>query len=80
MHKTTIYLPENLELRLDAFASSSGISKAELIRKAVADMLDRLAGSSRSRDLPVFDSGREMSAEQMDDSAYEHIRQQAARR
>lgn len=79
MHKTTVYLPESLELRLDAFASSSGISKAELIRKAVADLLDRLSRQDSSR-LPVFDSGKPMSPQRMDDSIYDHIKQQAARR
>lgn len=80
MHKTTVYLPESLELRLDAFAASSGVSKAELIRKAVADMLDKLAPPTDSRSLPMFDSGRPMTPESMNDSVYVHIKQQAARR
>ncbi|WP_326741076.1 MULTISPECIES: CopG family transcriptional regulator [Streptomyces] len=34
----------------------------------------------RSRELPVFDSGRPLTPHEMDGSVYEHIKERAARR
>ncbi|MFD3646020.1 CopG family transcriptional regulator [Streptomyces cyaneofuscatus] len=34
----------------------------------------------RSRELPVFDSGRPLAPDEMDESVYERIKEQAARR
>lgn len=34
----------------------------------------------RGRELPVFDSGRSLAPEEMDESVYEHIEERAARR
>ncbi|GAA4232963.1 hypothetical protein FHR32_004365 [Streptosporangium album] len=34
----------------------------------------------KARTLPVFDSGRPLTAEAMDDVLYEHIKERAARR
>ncbi len=36
MHKTTVYLPENLKKSLRLMAAASGRSEAELIRQAIA--------------------------------------------
>ncbi|MFJ2032453.1 ribbon-helix-helix protein, CopG family [Streptosporangium sp. NPDC087985] len=80
MLKTTVYLPEELEVRLDAEAAATGISKAELIRQGIAMLLDASARPKKARALPVFDSGRPLTAEAMDDSLYEHIKERAARR
>ncbi|MDF6019547.1 CopG family transcriptional regulator [Streptomyces sp. JH34] len=80
MKKTTVYLPEELEVRLDAESSATGVSKAELIRRGVAMILDHAERPKRSGDLPVFDSGRPLSPEAMDDVVYEHIKERAARR
>ncbi|MGW8886651.1 ribbon-helix-helix domain-containing protein [Streptomyces sp. NPDC055749] len=80
MIKTTVYLPEDLEVRLDAQSSATGISKAELIRRGIALLLDDAERPKRSRKLPVFDSGRQLSPEAMDDTVYEHIKERAARR
>ncbi|WP_079159507.1 ribbon-helix-helix domain-containing protein [Streptomyces griseus] len=80
MTKTTVYLPEDLEVRLDAESSATGISKAELIRRGIAMLLDEAERPKRSQELPVFDSGRALSPEAMDDSVYEHIKVRAARR
>lgn len=80
MIKTTVYLPEELEVRLDAEAASTGVSKAELIRRAIAMLLDTSKRPRPNLVLPVFDSGRPLSPEGMDDVMYEHIKQQAARR
>lgn len=75
-----MYLPEALEMRLDAEAAASGTSKAELIRKAIAMLLDSSSRAPKSRPLPVFDSGRVRSPEEMDDSVYAHIKERNARR
>ncbi|QNE79246.1 ribbon-helix-helix domain-containing protein [Streptomyces finlayi] len=75
-----MYLPEDLEVRLDAQSSATGISKAELIRRGIALLLDDAERPKRSRKLPAFDSGRPLSPEAMDDAFYEHIKDRAARR
>ncbi|HWU09748.1 MAG TPA: ribbon-helix-helix domain-containing protein [Streptomyces sp.] len=80
MIKTTVYLPEELEVRLGAESSATGISKAELIRRGIALILDAAERPKRSQDLPVFDSGRALTPEAMDDAVYEHIKERAARR
>lgn len=80
MIKTSVYLPEDLEARLDAEAAATGVSKAELIRRGIAMLLADSARPRQRRALPVFDSGRPMSAEAMDDAVYEHIKERAARR
>lgn len=80
MIKTTVYLPEDLEVRLDAEAAATGVSKAELIRRGIAMLLEQSARPRQSRALPVFDSGRALTAEAMDDALYQHIKERAARR
>ncbi|TKA04518.1 ribbon-helix-helix domain-containing protein [Actinacidiphila oryziradicis] len=80
MIKTTVYLPEELELRLDAESSATGVSKAELIRRGIAMLLENSARPKQSHQLPVFNSGRALTAEAMDDMLYEHIKERAARR
>lgn len=80
MMKTTVYLPEELEARLDAEATASGVSKAELIRRAITMLMDASPRPKQARSLPVFDSGRQIAPEEMDHAIYEHIKNQAARR
>lgn len=80
MIKTTVYLPEELEVRLDAESSATGVSKAELIRRGIAMILDEAERPKRRRELPVFDSGRPLTPEAMDDAVYAHIKERAARR
>lgn len=80
MIKTTVYLPDDLEVRLDAEAAATGVSKAELIRRGIAMLLD---ASDRPRDsapLPVFRSGRSRSVDEMRDDIYRQIKQRSARR
>lgn len=77
--KTTVYLPEDLDARLDAEAAATRVTKAELIRRGIAMLLSRSA-TRESEPLPVFESGRPLTPEQMDESIYEHIRERAARR
>ncbi|RLV68607.1 hypothetical protein STAN_4131 [Streptomyces sp. CBMAI 2042] len=75
-----MYLPEELEVRLDAESAATGVSKAELIRRSIALLLDHAERPKRSRELPVFDSGRSLTPDEMNESVYEHIKERAARR
>jgi metal-responsive CopG/Arc/MetJ family transcriptional regulator len=40
VHKTTVYMPEDLRRALDAAARATGQSQADLIRRAVREYLD----------------------------------------
>ncbi len=80
MQKTTVYLPEELDLRLEAEAAAEGVSKAELIRRGVTRLLDETARRPRSKPLPVFDSGRPRSAEELGRDVGEQIAERTARR
>ena len=81
MVKTTIYLPDELDLWLESRSASTSTSKAELIRRALTRMQDE--DGSHGADFPVFktyDSGRSMTPEEMDEATAEHIAASAARR
>jgi hypothetical protein len=54
VRKTTVYLPDDLKLRLERAAEDSGLSEAELIRAAV-DEYTRTHVRPRPR-LPLFSS------------------------
>ncbi|MFJ6510583.1 ribbon-helix-helix domain-containing protein [Streptomyces sp. NPDC091406] len=80
MIKTTVYLPDALAVRLDAESSATGVSKAELIRRGIALLLDSAKRPKHSRELPVFDSGRSRTPDEMDDAVHDHIKARATRR
>jgi hypothetical protein len=80
MMKTTVYLPEDLDVRLEAEAAASGVSKAELIRQGIVMRLEASARLRQAQPLPVFTSGRPLTADQMDEEIYDSIRARAARR
>lgn len=80
MQKTTVYLPEELDLRLKAEAEATGVSKAELIRRGLAALLEASDRPKRSGPLPVFDSGRPRTADELDDELVDHLKSRAARR
>lgn len=80
MNKTTVYLPVDLEMRLDAESAATGTSKAELIRRAITMLLETSSRPRPTRPLPVFNSGRRRSVEAMDQTIYEHIKERSARR
>ncbi|MET9520065.1 ribbon-helix-helix protein, CopG family [Streptomyces sp. NPDC002994] len=80
MKKTTVYLPEDLKLRLDAESAATGVSKAELIRQGIALLLDNAPRLGSSRPLPAFNSGRALIPEAMDDAVSAHIKARTARR
>ena len=65
MKKTTIYLPDDLKAALERAAVEKGQSEAELVRKAVEDLV-RGFGRPRPR-LPLFSSGDPTLAERVDE-------------
>ncbi len=54
MHKTTVYLPDELKAQLATLASQTGRSEAELIREALGKLVSG-AGRPRPRG-SIFDS------------------------
>ncbi|MFC8044713.1 hypothetical protein [Nocardia sp. NPDC057353] len=80
MAKTTVYLPHELELRLEAEASATGVSKAELVRRGFAMLLDTSDRPDNDAPLPVFRSGRTRDAAEMRDEIYQQIKQRSGRR
>ncbi|MFJ8842400.1 CopG family transcriptional regulator [Streptomyces cyaneofuscatus] len=56
------------------------------MRKTIAGLPEEPEGRldaeppTRSRELPVFDSGRSLAPGEMNESVYEHIKERAARR
>lgn len=65
MHKTTVYLPDEMKLRLDRAAEETGLSKSDLIREGIQV---RLAMTSRPKPRgPLFSSGRSDVSERVDE-------------
>lgn len=52
MHRTTIYLPEEMKARLEVFARSEGRTEAEIIRMALGRLLDQAAAPEPK--VPLF--------------------------
>lgn len=80
MIKTTIYLPEELDTELGAEAASTGLSKAELIRRGIAMVLSTSSRPRSPQPLPVFDSRRPLTVGEMDDAIHQRIQERNARR
>jgi ribbon-helix-helix CopG family protein len=80
MLKTTVYLPELLDSRLTAEAVATGVTKAELIRQAIIKLLAESERPRKDDTLPVFSSGRPMTADQMDVEIYAQIKERSASR
>ena len=80
MLKTTVYLEELVDARLAAEARAEGVSKAELIRRAVDKLLADHSRVPEVPSVPVFSSGRPMTVAEMDDAVHISIRERAARR
>ena len=65
MKKTTVYLPDDLKAALERAAAEKGQSEAELIRKAVEELV---RGLERPRPrLPLFSSGDPTLARRFDE-------------
>ncbi len=80
MRKLTVYLPNELSARLATEATVSGVSKAELIRRGIVALLGMPDRPERSTSLPVFDSRRPRTPEQLDDELLAEVRSKVARR
>ncbi len=65
MHRTTIYLDAELDMRLKAEARRLGRPAAEIIREAVREKLDAVM-VPRSRHAGAFSSGRADTASNVD--------------
>lgn len=55
MHRTTIYLPDELKRALTRIARREGRSEAELIREAVQEAVERRRAAAPR--IPLFDRG-----------------------
>jgi plasmid stability protein len=64
MHKTTVYLPDDLREALRIAALASGKSEAELIREGIASVIR--AGADPAPTLPLFRSGLPSVAHDVD--------------
>jgi hypothetical protein len=64
MHKTTVYLPDDLKRELERVAAARGCSEAELFREAIRALTEEVV-SPRPR-LPLFKSGKRGLAERVD--------------
>lgn len=80
MQKTTVYLPEELDHRLETESAATGLSKAELIRRGVAEYLDANQQSHRIEPLPVFNSGRSRTPDEMRAELVDQMAARSARR
>ncbi|MBD0020579.1 ribbon-helix-helix protein, CopG family [Gordonia pseudamarae] len=80
MHKTTVYLPEELDQRLEAEAKAEGVSKAELIRRGVTKLLDESRRPRQAKPFPVFRSGRSRTVDELREDLVGQIAERAARR
>jgi hypothetical protein len=66
MHKTTIYLPDDIKRALGQVAAARGCTEAQLVREALLS-LTRRASPPRPR-LPLFKSKRPRLAERVDEA------------
>lgn len=64
MHKTTVYLPDDLKRDVERVAATRGCSEAELIREAIRTLTQESV-APRPR-LPLFKSGKPGLAERVD--------------
>ena len=64
MHRTTVYLPENLKGALARAAHEEGRTEADLIREGVERLLQSRRAEPR---LPLFASGQPDLAERVDE-------------
>ena len=65
MHRTTVYLPDDLKQSLTRAAKRRGVSEAELIREGVALAVAR--DEPRKPRIPLFSSGQPDLAERFDE-------------
>ena len=64
MKKTTVYVPDELKVRLSQVAERTGVSEADLIRRGIEEVV-QAETPARPR-LAIFESGEPRLAERTD--------------
>jgi hypothetical protein len=79
--KSTVYIEEAADMRLEAAARKLGASKAELIRRFIDEGLLR-TGESESPlpPLPKYRSERALTVEEMDEAIYQSMKRRSKKR
>jgi Arc/MetJ-type ribon-helix-helix transcriptional regulator len=83
MHKTTVYLPEELKLAVEASAKSLGISQAEFMRCAIKRLADeaKVIRRRRRRSYTLLPAGSgSLTVEEMDEAMCRSMRRRASKR
>ncbi|WP_081687672.1 ribbon-helix-helix protein, CopG family [Glycomyces tenuis] len=78
--KNTVYLDEEMELRLAAIARSTGVTKAELIRRYLAKGIEEARREERPKPFPTFKSMKPMTVEEMDEAIYQSMKRRVSKR
>ncbi len=68
MRKTTVYIPDDLKVKIERAAAQQGRTVAELVREALRTLVER-ATPPRPR-LPLFESGKSDLAERVDEALH----------
>lgn len=83
MHKTTLYIPETLEPRIEASARILGLSKAEFMRRAIEQVAaeTEAAQRPRRRSYTLLPAGRgPLTVEEMKEAIVESMARRASKR
>lgn len=79
--KSTVYLDEAADLRLEAVARKLGASKAELIRRFIDEGLIQIGESEPPLPpLPKYRSERPLTVEEMDEAIYQSMKRRSQKR
>ena len=68
VRKTTVYIPDDLKVKIERAAAQQGRTVAELVREALRTLVER-AAPPRPR-LPLFESGKSDLAERVDEALH----------
>lgn len=66
MHRTTVYLPDDLKRALERLAATRRCTEAELVREAVRALTS--AAEAAAPRIPLFKSGEPRLAERVDEA------------
>ncbi|THV43496.1 CopG family transcriptional regulator [Glycomyces buryatensis] len=78
--KSTIYLDEAADMRLEAVARKLGASKAELMRRFIDEGLIRTGESDPLPPLPKYRSEQPLTVDEMDEAIYQSMKRRAQKR
>jgi hypothetical protein len=68
VRKTTVYIPDDLKVKIERAAAQQGRTVAELVREALRTLVER-AAPPRPR-LPLFESGKSDLADRVDEALH----------